>query len=109
MPSIRSCKTTIIALALIVFFPTSAISREKSARELLIGYLSVMLRLKDEGIITREKAYMTVISLLETDGISKDRILNLMQDPTIQKSVSKVVQYAGGCENIVKDYGRYVK
>lgn len=105
----RSYKTISIALALIVFHPTCVISREVSAKELLIGYLSVMLCLKDEGIVTREKAYINVIRMLEMDGISKDRILNLMQDPSIQEGVRQSVQSAGGCVNIGKGYEKYFK
>ena len=109
MMNIRSYMTTIIALALICLCPINAISREETARELLIINLTLAQCIADEGIITRERAYTTVWELMQEKGISKDKLLTLAKDPSLLKDVSTMIKTFGGCEKIGKDYEKGVK
>ena len=102
--NIRSYKNTIIALALICLCPISAISREITAKEMLIQSLSTMHCIIDEGIMTRERAYSLIWKMFEKEGISTDRILTLSQDPDLQKDVSERMKLYGGCVNIGKEW-----
>ena len=104
--NMRSCKNTITALALICLCPINAISREITAKEMLIQSLSIMHCIIDEGIMTRERAYSLIWKMLEEEGISTDRTLTLSQDPDLQKDISERVKLYGGCVNIGKEWGK---
>jgi len=107
--NMRSYKNTIIALALICLCPINAISREETARELLIMNLTLAQCITDEGIATREKAYAAVWILMQEKGISKDKLLTLSQDPSLLKDVSTTIKTFGGCVKIGKDYEKTYK
>ena len=99
--------TTISALALMVFYPSNAnqhISRETTATDLVVGYFAVFYCLIQEGIYTRTEAYKVNAEALKQDGISLEKMVKIMKDPTFYKRTDNVIKEMGGCREIGKEF-----
>lgn len=98
---------TISALALMVFYPSNAsqhISKETTATDLVVEYFAVLYCLMQEGIYTRAEAYKVNAELLKQDGISLEKMVKIMQDPTFYKRTDNVIEEMGGCREIGKEF-----
>ena len=96
-------------LVLIVFCPANAISREITARRILIEVYAIVYCLKEEGLISRQEAVTDLINALAEQGISKEKILVLLQDKDVYKETEENIRKEGGCVEIGKDYERFMK
>jgi hypothetical protein len=99
----------LLLLAFMVFYPANAISREITARRMLVEVMAIVYCLKEEGLVSSQEAPIDVINALAEQGISKDKILVLLQDKSIFEEIEENVKKEGGCVEIGKDYERFTK
>ena len=96
-------------LALIVFCPANAISREITARRILIEVSAIAYCLKEEGLISRQEAFTDIVNALAEQGISKEKILVLLQDKSISEEIEENIKKEGGCVKMGKDYEKFME
>ena len=99
---------TLISVHLI-FYPAYAISRELTTREKLTMQLVIGRCLFEEGYTTKEDAAKTALKGLREDGLTSERLLTLMEDKDLEKSIVNTIQTLGGCKAIGKDYEKWLK
>ena len=99
----------LLLLAFMIFYPANAISREITARRILIEVMAIVYCLKEEGIVSSQEAPIDIVNALAEQGISKDKILVLLQDKSIFEEVEENVKKEGGCVEMGKDYERFIK
>lgn len=88
----------------LVFHPNSAISREPTAREIVVYNIALGKCLFYEGYYTAEDVTKNAIKILNEDGISTERVRIILQDKEIEEAVNNTIKDIGGCKKIGEDY-----
>ena len=108
------CYKVFTAIAVLMFFyPSNAISKEDniSASARVARTFALYLCMEVEGFYASGEAVDAAIARLNKEGISSQRILNLLGQPVVKQQINDNIKLAGGCtklgknvENIIKEY-----